>query len=224
MIYFLIGPAQREKAVSPAQVNQQTNELKVQSPLKPPSPPPDQQKTTRDLQTKEKIKTTKSEQKTSKTTNNKKQTDQPLKLNKKVEETSPIKEVKEKQDKIEPEKIKNIKTVNFVNLPREIIATMSKSIKRIEISNLEQGIIVGGEIQLNLSVKKNGHIEIKQFDDTRLRINREDKKEMVKELILKKIRQISFKPFKDETGQPRKIENWRKEYKLGTFRGIIILY
>lgn len=231
MIYFFIGIVQREKAVSPARVNQQTNEVKVQSPLKPPSPPPDQQKRTRDTQTKEKIKTTKSEQKTSKTVNNKKQTNQPLKPTKKIEETSPIKEVEDKQEdllikeqeKIEPKEI-NIKTVNFVNLPRETIAAMSKSIKRIEISIQDKEIIVGGEIQLNLSVNENGYIQIKQFDDTRLRINREDKKEMVKELILKKIRQISFKPFKDETGQPRKIENWRKEYKLGTFRGIIILY
>jgi serine/threonine protein kinase len=240
MIYFLIGPSQTEKAVlpaenekvvSPARVNQQTGEVKEQLPLKPPSPLLDQQKTTRDLQTEEKMKTKKSEQKTSKTINNKKQTDQPIKPNKKKEDESLIKEVKEKQEdllKKEPEKIEaekiNIKTVNFVNLPREVIAVMSQKIKRIEISNLEQGIIVGGEIQLNLSVNENGHIEIKQLDDTRLRVNREDKKEMVKELILKKIKQISFKPFKDETGEPRQIENWRKEYKLGTFRGIIILY
>jgi serine/threonine protein kinase len=231
MIYFFISIAQREKtvpptenekAVIPAQVNQQTDEVKVQSPLKPPSPQPDQQKRTRDTQTKETIKTKKSEQKTIKTLNNQKQTEQPLRPDKKVEEKQAVLLEKE-QEKIEPEKI-NIKTVNFVNLPREVIADMSKKIKRIEISNLEQGIIVGGEIQLNLYVNENGNIEIKQFDHTRLRINREDKKEMVKELIVKKIKQISFKPFKDETGEPRQIENWRKKYKLGTFRGIIILY
>lgn len=221
MIYILfsiaqrektVPPAENEKAVSPAQVYQQTDEVKEKSLLKPPPPPPDQQKRTRDTQAKETIKTR----------NNQKQPEQPLKLEKKVEEKQEDL-LKKEPEKVKPEKI-NIKTVNFVNLPREVISDMSKKIKRIEIPNLGKGIIVGGEIQLNLSVNENGHIEIKQFDDTRLRINPEDKKEMVTELILKKIRQISFQPFKDETGEPGQIENWRKEYKLGTWQGIIILY
>jgi len=231
MIYIFINITQREKAVTPAQDKQQAGEVKEKSQQKPPSPPANQQKKTRDTQTIDTIKKKKSDQKTSKTKNNKKQTEQPLKPDKKLEEPNLIKEVKEKQEalskkepeKIEPEKI-NIKTVNFVNLPREVIADMSKKIKRIEISIQEKGIIIGGEIQLNLSVNENGHIQIKQFDDSRLRINREDKKEIMKELILKEIKQISFEPFKDKTGEPRQIVNWRKEYRLGTFRGIIILY
>jgi len=127
-------------------------------------------------------------------------------------------EIKAKQEKTK------IKTVNFVDLPREKIAELNNHIKRIEIPGLEPGIIVGGEISLILFVDENGSIEIKQWDDSRLIINPANKKETVKTMILAKIRQVSFDPQVDETGKSQKIENWRKDYQLATFQGTIILY
>jgi serine/threonine protein kinase len=127
-------------------------------------------------------------------------------------------DIKTKQEKTK------IKTVNFVDLPREKIAELNDHIKRIEIPGLEPGIIVGGEIALNFLVDEKGGIEIKQYDDSRLIINPVNKKEVVKTMILEKIRRIPFNPQEDETGKPQKIENWRKEYQLATFQGTIILY
>jgi serine/threonine protein kinase len=151
--------------------------------------------------------------------------------------TEKIKKKKEekKEEKKEPDKTddhpetvvtaKNlIKTVNFVRLPRDKIAGMNNKIKRIEISNLPDGIIVGGEIALNLSIDENGHMEINHLDDAGMRINKEEKKDMVKNMIISKLGGISFEPPKDERGEPVRVKNWRKKYNLGTFRGKIILY
>ncbi len=127
-------------------------------------------------------------------------------------------EIKTKQEKTK------IKTVNFVNLPREKIAELNNYIKRIEIPGLEPGIIVGGEITIVFFVNENGSIEIKQWDDSRLIINPANKKEAVKTMILARIQQVSIDPQVDETGESQKIENWRKYYQLATFQGTIILY
>jgi serine/threonine protein kinase len=144
------------------------------------------------------------------------------KIEKKMEET------KEDKAKDEPQTVKSpkstLKTVNFVHLPREQIAGMNNKIKRLEISNLPDGIIVGGEIELNLSVKKDGRMEINHLDDTGMRINKEEKKGMVKNMIISKLDEISFEPPKDESGKPVKVINWRKKFNLGTFRGKVILY
>lgn len=131
--------------------------------------------------------------------------------------------LEEEEKKIEKEKRK-VETVNFINLPREMITSMNKRMNRIEILNTQKGIIVGGKIELNLSVNEKGRIEIRHLDITFLRVNQENKKGMVKNMILKKISQISFKPVKGESEESIKIENWRKKFNLGTFQGKIILY
>ncbi len=131
--------------------------------------------------------------------------------------------LKKEQERIEKEKSK-VKTVNLADLSREMIAKINKEIKRIEVLNLPKGIKVGGEIELNLSIDEKGHIHIKRLNDTWLRVTPEEKKEMVKNMILTKISKISLIPPKDETGEPVIIENWRKKFKVGTFMGKIILY
>jgi hypothetical protein len=101
---------------------------------------------------------------------------------------------------------------------------MNNKIKRVEIPNLPDGISVGGEIELNLSIGEDGGLEINHLDDTGMRINKEEKKDMVKNMIISKLGDISFEPHKDERGEPVRVENWRKKFNLGTFRGKIILY
>ena len=228
-VYFIFIHEGKKNTVSPARAEKRISANRVkekgsQTPVKPP----EDKKTNQIKRSEENNKPVKKvniEKSDEKTGNTKKvpvlkQTDLPPVPEKEI---TP-KEVKPEQDEVEVLEEKKVKTLNFVNLPREVIANMNKEIKRMEILNLEQGITVGGEIELNLSVDENGRVLIKQFDDSRLILNREEKKEMVKEMILKEIGQISFRPLTDEAGEPQKIENWRKTYKLGTFKGKIILY
>ena len=81
-----------------------------------------------------------------------------------------------------------------------------------------------GKIELYLSVNEKGNIHIEKFDDSGLEVIPGDKKEIVKNMISTKIHSISISPPKDETGEPIKIENWWKKFKVGTFMGKIILY
>jgi len=242
VVYFSVGPGSKEKTATPGEVKESILEKKA--PSKKMVPPPTEQETPGSSQKAKKIKNSeeidpvkeetkikKSKKKTSNAANISKQRNKPGRSKKETKaiEMTPTrdealkKEEKEEKDKIEEEK-SVVKAVNFVNLSREVIVTMNKTIKRIEILNIEEGITAGGEIELNLSVDEKGRIQIKHLDDSRLIVNREDKKEMVKRLIAMEIGQISFEPLKDETGEPQKIENWRKKYKLGTFQGKIILY
>jgi len=115
-------------------------------------------------------------------------------------------------------------TLNFINLPIDVIARMNQKIKRMEISGIEADLIVGGEISLNLSILTTGQLSVVQIEDSRLLLNRPEKKEYVINLIRPRLRFAALEPIKRETGTPAIIENWRKTFKLGTFRRKIILY
>ena len=181
----------------------------------------------------EEVKTPQIKKETDVKTTPEKKSQQPVRIP--AEKTGEMEQVKLKEEIKEPpetsdvpETIKTakavIKTVNFVHLPREQITDMTNKIKRIEIPNLPDGVIVGGEIELLLSVNENGHLEINHLDDTQMRINKEGQKDIIKNRIITKLDEISFEPTKDETGAQIRVINWRHKFNLGTFRGKIILY
>jgi serine/threonine protein kinase len=224
--YIFIGTSLKERKGGPGETeivapnvlkkgNQDGKEQEPKQPQKPVNSLPDRSVPGDEKPVKKKIE---SEKKTAKTALEKKQKEGGHTSGKK-EKVNP----KEKQEKSEEIKIE-VKTVNFVDLSRETIAAINEKTKRIEIENVEPGIIAGGEILLRLSVDEKGHVRIEHLDIARLIVTPEKKREQVKEMILKRIGRISLDLPKDDRGEPRFIKNWRKTYKLGTFQGRIILY
>jgi serine/threonine protein kinase len=136
------------------------------------------------------------------------------------------KEVKIKRDEaLKKKPIENkVKTVDLVELSREMVAKIDQTLPRLDILNLPKGIKVLGKIELDLSVNENGNIHMERLDDIGLEVTPEDKKEMVKNMISTKINSIFIFPPKDETGAPIRIKNWWKKFKVATFMGKIILY
>jgi hypothetical protein len=152
-------------------------------------------------------------------------------IKKKDEKKTPVQKkkndkVKTKRDEVpKPQQIENrVKTLDLVDLNREMVAKIDQELPRIEISNLPKEIKVLGKIELYLSVNEKGNIHIERFDDTAFEVTPGDKTEMVKNMISTEINRTSIFPPKDETGEPIKIENWWKKFKVGTFMGKIILY
>jgi serine/threonine protein kinase len=135
-------------------------------------------------------------------------------------------EVKAKIDEVlKKEQIKNkVKSVDLDDLSREMIAKIDQALPRVEILNVPKGIKALEKIELYLSVNEKGNIHIERFDDTGLEVTPADKKEMVKNMISTKINHIAIFPPKDENGEPIKIENWWKEFRVATYKGKIILY
>lgn len=137
-------------------------------------------------------------------------------------------EVKTKSDEVsKPQQQQlesKVKTVDLADLSREMIAKIDQELPRIEVMNLPREIKVLGKIEFYLSVDEKGNIHLERFDDKGLEVIPPDKKEMVKNMISTKVQGISISPPKDETGEPIRIENWWKQFKVGTFRETIILY
>ena len=151
--------------------------------------------------------------------------DSKTKPGKRPEKRSPEKKVVEKTQPEPPAPVVvEEPAVNFVNLRRETISQMNNLLKRIEIMIPGKGLIVGGSIQLNLSVTRQGTVTIKRMDVSRLLVNQETQLDMVISMIKEKISGISLEPSKDPQGRPQKVANWRKQFKLGTFKGRMILY
>jgi serine/threonine protein kinase len=152
-------------------------------------------------------------------------------IKKRADIKTPVQEKKDKEEKtkgeetLEKEQIENkVKTVDLVDLSREMVAKIDQTIPRIEILNLPKEIKALGKIELYLSVNENGNIHIERFDDTGLEVIPADKKEMVINMISIEINRTCIFPPNDENGEPINIKNWWKKFKVGTFMGKIILY
>lgn len=117
----------------------------------------------------------------------------------------------------------DIRTVNLIELPRELSTGYHEKMDRIIIPNLPQGVKVMGPVGFNFSIDEKGHLGLKRFSHPRLVVLPKLKRQRVLKMILDKINDITLAPPRDEQGQPVKVENWRLLYRVGTFAGKIIL-
>jgi len=223
IIYIIIKPTSINKSVSDDQPGNVPSEIQqvLRERTESPTTHTEQAKS-KDIENPENVKQKpdSNEPDSSKTENIKEVKKQTTKPN--VSE----KEVKLKKDKaLKKEQMENkVKTVDLVELSREMIAKIDQSLPRVEILNLPKGIKVTEKIELYLSVNENGNIHLERLDDIGLKVTPEDKREMVKNMITTKINGIFIFPPKDENGEPIKIKNWRKKFNVATFMQKIILY
>ncbi len=219
MTYHFINTSKKDKIVNHSQSGKGAPKIEqlTRGPTGLPTSKTEKEKI-EDIENRGKVKTTGDN---SKINSIKKKYDIKTPVQKKKDE-----EVKTKKDDVpKPQQIENkVKTVDLVDLSREMIVKIDQALPRIEISNLPQEIKALGRIELYLSVNEKGNIHLEGFDDTGLEVTPAVKTEMVKNMISTKINRTSIFPPKDERGEPIKIKNWWKKFRVGTYKGKIILY
>ncbi len=117
----------------------------------------------------------------------------------------------------------DIRTINLINLPRELSTGYHKKMERIVIPDLPSGVKVMGPVSFNFSIDEKGNLGLKRFSHPRLKVVPKLNRQRVLKMILDKVNDITLAAPRDEQGQPVKVENWRLLYRVGTFAGKIIL-
>jgi len=111
------------------------------------------------------------------------------------------------------------KIVNFLNLPHDIKNKYIAEIEKIDMLILPGEIDVKGELNLILSVTSDGKIVIQEFIDDYINVSPENKINVVKERISKRIEGASLSPPKEKSNNSVRVEYWGVRFKLKTFRG-----
>lgn len=127
------------------------------------------------------------------------------------------------KDKIQTPATVHVRTVNLIDLPRELNIGYNDKMKRIVISDLPPGVKALGPIGFNFSIDEKGCLSIIKMNQLGLKIIPKMSRRRVVKMILDEINKIILAPPKDTNGQPVKVGNWRLFYRVGTFEGKIIL-
>jgi serine/threonine protein kinase len=112
--------------------------------------------------------------------------------------------------------------VTLIDLPPELIQDYRERMSRINAAGtLDVG--VGGQVELTLTVREDGRVEVDSFNDTALDVVPADKRESAKSAIKVAVQAIALGAPKDKTGRTVRVRNWRIGYSISRYQNRIIL-
>jgi hypothetical protein len=117
----------------------------------------------------------------------------------------------------------NGKTVDFLRLPPETKNQYNLKMEKIGSISLQKETKVTGELNLALSVNKDGSITVQRFIHEYLSVSPESQMDEIKKVISEEIKKISLAQPRDKGGTPVKVVNWLLRFKVATFKGDVIL-
>jgi hypothetical protein len=114
------------------------------------------------------------------------------------------------------------KVIALLKLPQRITDNYHAKMETINIRNIPKTTNVRGQITLFIEVSERGYVRIKNFKYNNMDVLPYEQSGKIREMISKRVREISLSPPQNESGWPVKV-SWRIRFNVIIIEGKLVL-